>query len=77
MQKSYEILIDKLNKFIREYYKNLIVRGIIYSMFGLFSMLIIFGVMLTNKIDTPNIVSSSSNQVIGFFAASFLFFDQC
>ena len=35
-------------------------------------VLIIFGVMLTNKIDTPNIVSSSSNQIIGFFASSFL-----
>jgi len=39
-------------------------------------VLIIFGVMLTNKIDTPNIVSSSSNQVIGFFASSFLFLIQ-
>ena len=39
-------------------------------------VLIIFGVMLTNKIDTPNIVSSSSNQLIGFFAASFLFLIQ-
>ena len=39
-------------------------------------VLIIFGVMLTNKIDTPNIVSSSSNQVIGFLAASFLFLIQ-
>ena len=28
-------------------------------------VLIIFGVMLTNKIDTPSIASSSSNQVIG------------
>ena len=35
-------------------------------------VLIIFGVMLTNKIDTPSIVSSSTNQVIGFMAASFL-----
>ena len=35
-------------------------------------VLIIFGVMLTNKIDTPSIVSSSSNQVLGFFASSFL-----
>ena len=39
-------------------------------------VLIIFGVMLTNKIDTPNIVSSSSNQAIGFFASSFLFLIQ-
>ena len=35
-------------------------------------VLIIFGVMLTNKIDTPSIASSSSNQVLGFFASSFL-----
>ena len=35
-------------------------------------VLIIFGVMLTNKIDTPSIVSSSSNQVLGFFASLFL-----
>ena len=35
-------------------------------------VLIIFGVMLTNLIDTPSIVSSSTNQVIGFMAASFL-----
>ena len=35
-------------------------------------VLIIFGVMLTNKIDTPSIVSSSANQVVGFMAASFL-----
>tara|TARA_Y100000814_G_C12282058_1_gene385411 strand:+ start:135 stop:596 length:462 start_codon:yes stop_codon:yes gene_type:complete len=35
-------------------------------------VLIIFGVMLTNKIDTPSIVSSSTNQVVGFMAASFL-----
>ena len=35
-------------------------------------VLIIFGVMLTNKIDTPSIASSSRNQVLGFFASSFL-----
>ena len=35
-------------------------------------VLIIFGVMLTNKIDAPSIVSSSSNQILGFFASSFL-----
>ena len=35
-------------------------------------VLIIFGVMLTNKIDTPSTVSSSANQVIGFMATSFL-----
>ena len=39
-------------------------------------VLIIFGVMLTNKIDTPSIVSSSSNQVLGFFASLFLLFLQ-
>ena len=36
-------------------------------------VLIIFGVMLTNKIDTPSIASSSSNQVIGSIV-SFAFF---
>ena len=36
-------------------------------------VLIIFGVMLTNKIDTPSIASSSSNQVIGS-TVSFLLF---
>ena len=35
-------------------------------------VLIIFGVMLTNKIDSPSIASSSSNQIIGFMASSFL-----
>ena len=36
-------------------------------------VLIIFGVMLTNKIDSPSIASSSSNQVIGSLVASLLF----
>ena len=35
-------------------------------------VLIIFGVMLTNKIDSPSIASSSTNQIIGFLASSFL-----
>ncbi len=35
-------------------------------------VLIIFGVMLTNKINTPSIASSSVNQIIGFLASSFL-----
>ena len=38
-------------------------------------VLINFGVMLTNKIATPNIVSSSSNQVIGFFCSIFFIFN--
>ena len=42
MQKGYERLIKKLNRFIREYYKNLILRGCIYSLLGLISTLIIF-----------------------------------
>ena len=42
MQKNYERLIKKLNRFIREYYKNLILRGCVYSLFGLISTLIIF-----------------------------------
>ena len=36
-------------------------------------VLIIFGVMLTNKIDTPSIASSSSNQVIGAIISLLLF----
>ena len=36
-------------------------------------VLIIFGVMLTNKIDTPSIASSSSNQVIGSIVSFLLF----
>jgi hypothetical protein len=43
MQKSYIRLIKKLNTFIREYYKNLILRGTIYVLFGLGSTLILFG----------------------------------
>ena len=35
-------------------------------------VLIIFGVMLTNKIDSPSIASSSTNQIVGFLASSFL-----
>ncbi len=41
MQTSYQTLIQKLNKFIREYYKNLIIRGVIYSSLSLVSILII------------------------------------
>ena len=36
-------------------------------------VLIIFGAMLTNKIDTPSIASSSSNQVIGAIISLLLF----
>ena len=36
-------------------------------------VLIIFGVMLTNKIDKPVIASDSSNKVIGLFVSSFIF----
>tara|TARA_B100000029_G_C16876976_1_gene705226 strand:- start:24 stop:524 length:501 start_codon:yes stop_codon:yes gene_type:complete len=36
-------------------------------------VLIIFGVMLTNKIDKPVIASNSSNKVIGVFVSSFIF----
>ena len=35
-------------------------------------VLIIFGVMLTNKIDSPSTASSSANQVVGFLVSSFL-----
>tara|TARA_B100000614_G_scaffold87832_1_gene79374 strand:- start:4724 stop:5218 length:495 start_codon:yes stop_codon:yes gene_type:complete len=36
-------------------------------------VLIIFGVMLTNKIDKPVIESNSSNKIIGLFVSSFIF----
>jgi len=36
-------------------------------------VLIIFGVMLTNKIDKPVIVSDSSNKIIGVFISGFIF----
>ena len=36
-------------------------------------VLIIFGVMLTNKIEKPVIASDSSNKVIGLFVSSFIF----
>ena len=45
MQKSYGRLIKRLNAFIREYYKNIILRGFIYTLLGLGSMLILFGVV--------------------------------
>jgi hypothetical protein len=40
MQKSYNSLIEKLNSFIREYYKNQITRGFIYSLISTFLLLI-------------------------------------
>ena len=42
MQSSYETLIKKLNLFIREYYKNIILKGSIYALLGMFSVLILF-----------------------------------
>ena len=36
-------------------------------------VLIIFGVMLTNKIDKPVIASNSSNKIIGLFISGFIF----
>jgi NADH-quinone oxidoreductase subunit J len=36
-------------------------------------VLIIFGVMLTNKIDKPVIESNSSNKIIGLFVSGFIF----
>ncbi len=36
-------------------------------------VLIIFGVMLTNKIDKPVIISNSSNKIIGVFVSGFIF----
>ena len=40
MQKSYNSLIEKLNSFIREYYKNQITKGFIYSLMSTFLLLI-------------------------------------
>ena len=40
MNRDYDILLQKLNDFIKEYYKNLMVRGVVYSMIGLASMFI-------------------------------------
>ena len=45
MQSNYEILIKKLNTFIREYYKNLIIRGCIYSVLSMCAILILFVVV--------------------------------
>jgi hypothetical protein len=45
MQNDYEILLQKLNSFIKEYYKNLIFRGIIYALIALFSVLIVFAII--------------------------------
>ena len=45
MQSGYDILLGKLNTFIREYYKNELVRGIVYSLIGLTSMLIVFALI--------------------------------
>ena len=45
MQSNYNTLVEKLNTFIREYYKNLIIRGCIYSILGMCAMLIIFAVV--------------------------------
>ena len=39
-------------------------------------VLIIFGVMFTNKINSPSIASSSSNQVIGAICSSLIFLFQ-
>ena len=44
MQSSYNNLITKLNIFIKEYYKNLIVRGVVYSLIFLGLLLIIIAV---------------------------------
>ena len=46
------------------------------SLMPLILVLIIFGVMLTNKIDTPSIAASSANQFIGGFGALAIFIIQ-
>ncbi len=45
MESNYQLLIKKLNQFIREYYKNRIARGIIYTLLSLISVLILFGIV--------------------------------
>ena len=45
MQKSYEILLQKLNRFVRAYYRNLIFRGCIYSSISLFALLFLFAII--------------------------------
>ena len=45
MGNNYELLIHKLNAFIKEYYKNLILRGFIYSLMGMLLMLIGFAII--------------------------------
>ena len=45
MQKSYEILVQKLNRFVRAYYRNLIFRGCIYSSISLFALLFLFAII--------------------------------
>ena len=42
MGNDYKLLVSKLNLFIKQYYKNQILRGIIYSLTGLISILIVF-----------------------------------
>ena len=41
MQSSYETLVSKLNRFVREYYKNLIIRGCVYSVLSMLCLLIL------------------------------------
>ena len=45
MQGDYKLLIQKLNAFIREYYKNMMIRGLIYSLITLICTLIVFAVI--------------------------------
>ncbi len=42
-ENNYKILIDKLDSFIRKYYKNLLIKGGIYS----FSIVLLFGLIIT------------------------------
>lgn len=45
MKDSYSILIDKLDEFIRKYYKNLIIRGILYAISALVAFYILVNVV--------------------------------
>ena len=64
MQGDYKILIKKLNSFIREYYKNLMIRGIIISFIALVFILI----------------ATSTTEHFGFYSSSvrtILFWSYC
>ena len=74
MARSYNILIDKLDSFIRKYYKNQVFSGLLYSVglvvgfFLLISLMEYFGHFGTTGADHPILVfSAAAVYVIGRF----------